>query len=161
MQGNTKIEKVLRTAIRKEKEAREFYLDLKGQVDDPSTQDTLNFLADEELKHREFLENYLNGDLKEGTLRLSDVVDYKIAEHIEDDPEEKADMEGPMTPRKAFLVAARKESQAHLFYRDLSEIHPSGPIKDLLLRMANEELKHKEKMEYLYANTAFPQTEGG
>jgi hypothetical protein len=27
--------------------------------------------------------------------------------------------------------------------------------------MANEELKHKEKMEYLYANTAFPQTAGG
>jgi len=27
--------------------------------------------------------------------------------------------------------------------------------------MANEELKHKEKMEYLYANTAFPQTSGG
>jgi hypothetical protein len=27
--------------------------------------------------------------------------------------------------------------------------------------MANEELKHKEKMEYLYTNTAFPQTAGG
>ncbi len=24
--------------------------------------------------------------------------------------------------------------------------------------MANEELRHKEKVEYLYANTAFPQT---
>jgi len=27
--------------------------------------------------------------------------------------------------------------------------------------MANEEMKHKEKMEYLYTNTAFAQTEGG
>jgi hypothetical protein len=27
--------------------------------------------------------------------------------------------------------------------------------------MANEELKHKEKMEYLYTNTTFPQTSGG
>jgi len=27
--------------------------------------------------------------------------------------------------------------------------------------MAAEELKHKEKMEYLYANTAFTQTAGG
>jgi hypothetical protein len=27
--------------------------------------------------------------------------------------------------------------------------------------MANEEMKHKEKVEYLYTNTAFPQTEGG
>jgi hypothetical protein len=28
-------------------------------------------------------------------------------------------------------------------------------------RMANEELKHKEKVEYLYSNAAFPQTDGG
>ena len=28
-------------------------------------------------------------------------------------------------------------------------------------RMANEEKKHKEKVEYLYSNTAFPQTDGG
>jgi len=27
--------------------------------------------------------------------------------------------------------------------------------------MANEEMKHKEKMEYLYSNTAFAQTAGG
>jgi len=29
------------------------------------------------------------------------------------------------------------------------------------MRMAAEELKHKEKVEYMYSNTAFPQTEGG
>jgi rubrerythrin len=34
-------------------------------------------------------------------------------------------------------------------------------VKELLLRMANEEMRHKEKMEYLYTNTAFAQTEGG
>jgi rubrerythrin len=31
----------------------------------------------------------------------------------------------------------------------------------LLEKMAQEELRHKEKVEYLYANTAFPQTSGG
>jgi hypothetical protein len=31
----------------------------------------------------------------------------------------------------------------------------------MLLRMADQELKHKEKVEYLYANTAFTQTAGG
>ena len=28
-------------------------------------------------------------------------------------------------------------------------------------KMSLEELRHKEKVEYLYANTAFPQTSGG
>jgi len=161
MQGNTPVEKVLRIAIRKEQEARDFYLELVEQVEDASAGEILNFLAGEELKHKEFLENYLSGGLEEGTLRLTDVVDYRIAEHIEDDPSEKADMDGPLTPKKAFLMAAKKESSAHAFYTNLSQIHPAGPVRDLLLKMAGEELRHKEKMEYLYTNTAFPQTAGG
>ena len=37
----------------------------------------------------------------------------------------------------------------------------ASKLNEMLSRMANEELKHKEKMEYLYANAAFPQTAGG
>ena len=55
MQGNTPVEKVLRIAIRKEVEAREFYLSLANQIEDPSARDALNFLADEELKHKKFI----------------------------------------------------------------------------------------------------------
>ena len=49
----------------------------------------------------------------------------------------------------------------HQFYTKLANLHVDGETKTMLLKMANEELKHKEKMEYLYANTAFPQTSGG
>jgi hypothetical protein len=41
------------------------------------------------------------------------------------------------------------------------KMHPPGPAKELLEGMAREELRHKEKVEYLYTNTAFPQTAGG
>jgi rubrerythrin len=40
-------------------------------------------------------------------------------------------------------------------------MHPQGDVREIFLKMANEELKHKEKVEYLYSNTAFPQTSGG
>jgi rubrerythrin len=40
-------------------------------------------------------------------------------------------------------------------------MHPEGELKNLFLKFANEELKHKEKVEYLYCNAAFPQTAGG
>jgi rubrerythrin len=43
----------------------------------------------------------------------------------------------------------------------LANLHTEGELREILFKMANEELKHKEKMEYLYANTAFPQTSGG
>jgi len=160
MHGNTPIEKVLRLAIRREKEAREFYLDLLGKVEEPGARDTLDFLAREELKHKEFLERYLSGGFQEGTLRLNAPVDYKIVEHMEDEPDAQAD-EGPLTPRRAFLIAARRESNSHAFYQELARIHPAGECRDLLQRMASEELRHKEKVEYLYTNTSFPQTAGG
>jgi len=158
MQGNTPIEKVLRIAIRKEKEARQFYLDLVKRVEETSTRDTLAFLAREELKHKEFLERYLHGGFSEGSLRMNQVVDYKIVEHMEDEPDEP---DGPLSPAKAYLIAAKREASSHRFYQELSHIHPTGPVRDLLLQMASEELRHKEKVEYLYANTAFPQTAGG
>jgi len=44
---------------------------------------------------------------------------------------------------------------------ELANLHADSEIREMLLKMANQELKHKEKMEYLYANTAFPQTSGG
>ena len=47
------------------------------------------------------------------------------------------------------------------FYSELANMNADGELKTMLLKIANEELKHKEKMEYLYSNTAFPQTSGG
>ena len=60
-----------------------------------------------------------------------------------------------------FLLASHRELKSYKFYTELAELHPRGDTKEMLLKIANEELKHKEKMEYLYANTAFPQTAGG
>lgn len=158
MGKNTPIDRVLRIAIRKEEEARAFYIDLTRRVSDASTKDTLEFLAGEEAKHKAFLQDYLEGKIPEGTLQLHEVVDYRIVEHLE---EEETGESETLTPEKAFTVAAKREKSAYEFYAGLSRIHPSGQVKDLLLKMANEELRHKEKMEYLYANTAFPQTAGG
>jgi rubrerythrin len=43
----------------------------------------------------------------------------------------------------------------------MASLHPDGEIKQMLLKMASQEMKHKEKVEYLYSNTAFVQTAGG
>jgi rubrerythrin len=60
-----------------------------------------------------------------------------------------------------YLVAAHRELNSFNFYKGLADIHPQGDVREIFLKMANEELKHKEKVEYLYSNTAFPQTSGG
>jgi len=154
---NPGLRKVIETAIGREIEAYTFYTELAQQVADTAARETLLWIAAEEQKHRAFLEKFQNEGTGPQDMRVADVVFYKIAEHLEE-PEvtETLDRE------QAFLVASHRELRSYNFYRELAELYEEGnEIRITLLRIANEELKHKEKMEYLYANTAFPQTDGG
>ncbi len=151
-----KLEKLINTAIDREKEAYDFYTGLLSEITEEATRNTIEFIANEEKKHRDFLEKYRNGRYGPDTLKMSDVVYYKIAEY-----QESPDVAPDMTSEDVFLVASHRELQSYHFYNELAAAHPSSDVKEVLLKMANEELKHKEKMEYLYSNTAFPQTSGG
>ncbi len=150
-------EEVLRRAIDKEATARAFYIDLVARVADPATKDTLLYLAAEEERHKSFLEDYLRGAAPQGSLGLTEVIDYKIIEHLEEVPLPSE----TLRPEAAYLLAAQREKASYEFYRALAKVHPEGAVRSLLEAMATEELRHKEKVEYLYANTAFPQTAGG
>ena len=147
---------VLDTAILREREAYRFYTDLKGRVQDDSARQAIDFIATEELKHEAFLLDYKSGKLGAGVLQMRQAIHYKIAEYL-DEP----DVTDDMSSEAVFLMAAYRESRSNRFYTELAALHDDPELKDMLLKMANEELKHKEKMEYLYANTAFPQTDGG
>ncbi len=150
------IEYLINQAIKREEEAYSFYSGLLKIVTDPIARDALQFLADEEMKHREFLIQYREGKTGGKSLRMSDVVDYNIAQYI-DAPHIEKNME----TRDVYLVAAHRELNSYNFYKSLADTQPVGEVKEMLLKMANEEMRHKEKVEYLYANTAFPQTQGG
>jgi rubrerythrin len=147
---------ILEIAIKREEDAYDFYMDILSKVVDESVKDTLRFVADEEVKHKAFLVNYRDGKFGDKALRMSDVVDYKIAEYLEE-PEVNENSK----PEEVYLVASHREARSHQFYSEMANLHAEGEPRDMLLKMANEELKHKEKMEYLYSNTAFPQTSGG
>jgi rubrerythrin len=153
---NERFSSVIETAIKKEEEAVEFYTNLLDQIKDKNVRHAIQFIAEEEKKHREFLVDYRDGKYGSEKMRLSEVVYYKIAEHLEE-PE----ISGEMPQENVYLVAAHREKRSYEFYTDLAELHAEEDTRNILLTIANEELKHKEKMEYLYANAAFPQTAGG
>ena len=150
------LQNVLGMAIQREIEAHAFYTGLAGRVNSAEARETLNFLAAEEKKHREFLESYRDSGLGPEALRQTEPIEYKIAEYME-----KPDKEGDLQSQEAYLIAAHRELNAYNFYRELAALHPRGEIRAMLEKMAVEEMKHKEKVEYLYANTAFAQTDGG
>jgi rubrerythrin len=151
-----RVSDILEIAIKREQEAYDFYMDIYTKVAESSLKETLEFIAAEEKKHKAFLVSYRNGNFGAQALKMTDSVDYKIAEYLEE-PE----INETSKPEDVYLVASHRELRSFNFYTELANLHADSEIKEMLLKMANEELRHKEKMEYLYANTAFPQTSGG
>jgi rubrerythrin len=147
---------VIDMAITREEEAYDFYMDIHSKVQDAGVRETVEFIAGEEKKHKAFLVSYRDGNFGSEALRMADVIDYKVAEYLEE-PE----ISKESSSEEVYLIAAHREGRSHQFYSELANMHADGELKTMLTKMANEELKHKEKMEYLYANTAFPQTSGG
>lgn len=121
---------------------------------DQATKDAFEKLSQEEKRHQTLLEQYLRGEIKEGVLSRGQVIDYKIAEHLD-----QPGMTSDMNLRDVFLLAANREKTSHKFYLSLARIHPAGKARRLLTRLASQELKHK--VEFLYTEVAFPQTDGG
>ena len=150
------VAEILDIAIRREEVAYDFYMDIYHKVDDAGVKDTVEFIAREEKKHKAFLVSYKEGKYGGDSLRMADVVEYKLAEYLEE-PE----ISKNSSSEEVYLVAAHREGRSHQFYSELANMHNDSKLKTMLQKMANEELKHKEKMEYLYSNTAFTQTSGG
>ena len=150
------VAEILDMAIRREEVAYDFYMDIYEKVEDATVRETVEFIAMEEKKHKAFLVSYKEGKYGADSLRMADVVEYKLAEYMEE-PE----VTQKLSREEIYLVAAHREARSHQFYSELANMHGDSKLKTMLQKMANEELKHKEKMEYLYSNTAFTQTSGG
>jgi len=150
------LKEVLEKAIQKEVEARLLYVDLSQKVNNKAAEESFQELAQQEQGHQNLLEQYRRGELKDGALSSGQVVDYKIAEHL-DQPEISPEME----LKEVFLLAANREKASHEFYLSLARVHPAGEVKRLLEELAAQELKHKQRVEFLYTEVAFPQTDGG
>ncbi|MFC1917189.1 ferritin family protein [Chloroflexota bacterium] len=150
------LQEILKGAIQKEIEACALYHTLSEGIKDPAAKNAFLELAKQEQGHQSLLVKYLRGEIKEGALSHGIHVDYHIAEHLTQ-PEVSPDM--PL--KDVFLLAADREKVSHDFYLALAGIHPEGKTKKLLQELADQEMGHKQRVEYLYTEVAFPQTDGG
>lgn len=156
MAGNTTLKAILDMAIQKEIEAQELYRRLYWKVVEDSAKDMFLELSKVEKKHENLLRDYAEGKLQEGALKSNHVLDYRIAEKL-DQPPITPDME----LKDVLLLAANREKASQEFYVSLASVHPPGDIKKLLEELASQELEHKHRVEDLYTEVAFPQTDGG
>lgn len=149
-------EEVLRQAIQKEVESFLLYTDLSLRMSDEAAVDAFQDLALQEQGHKYLLERYLRGELKEGALNIRQSIDYRIAEHLE-----QPEISKNMKLKDVFLLAANREKASHELYMSLAGIHQPGDVRRLFEELASQELKHKQTVEFLYTEVAFPQTDGG
>jgi rubrerythrin len=156
MRTQLTLNEVLEKAIQKEIDSQHLYHDLSQKMTDVATKNAFQELAQQEQGHQNLLEQYLRGELKAGTLSRGQTIDYKIAEHL-DQPDISPDMQ----LNDVFLLAANREMHSHEFYLSLAQIHPAGEMKRLFEGLASQELEHKHRVEFLYTEVAFPQTDGG
>jgi rubrerythrin len=156
MAAQLTLESVLEKAIEKEIESQHLYRDLSQKMTNRAAKGAFRRLSQEEEEHEKLLRKYLGGELKGGVLNKEQVLDYKIAEHLE-----QPEISPGMKLKDVFLLAANREKASHEFYLSLAGVHPAGEVKWLLEKLAAQELKHKQTVEFLYTEVAFPQTAGG
>lgn len=147
---------VLKLGIDREVESQRLYADLASSLSLASAKYACLLLVDEERKHQEILEEYLGAGLGQGAIDTRQRIDFKIAEQF-GRPELRADMRLP----ELLLLAADRERESVDFYASLAALHAPGTVRSLLERLATEESGHKQKVEKMYAEVAFPQTDGG
>jgi rubrerythrin len=150
------LKEILERAIQKEIASQRLYSDLSQKMTNDAAKDALRQLSRQEQGHQSMLEQYQRGELKGGMLSRRQVIDYKIAEHL-DQPEISPEVQ----LKDIFLLAANREMHSHELYVSLASLHPPGDARRLLEELASQELKHKHRVELLYTEVAFPQTDGG
>lgn len=156
MANRLTVQGILVKAIEKEVESQQLYWSLSQKMTNEAAKNAFIQLSRDEQGHEDLLRKYLGGELGEGGLKKEQVLDYGIVEHLE-----QPRVTPSMGLRDVFLVAANREKASHAFYLSLAGLHPPGRVRSLLEQLASQELEHKRRVEFIYTEVAFPQTDGG
>ena len=141
--GFESADEILDFAIRKEEEAVEMYTELAKQMKNKPMHYVFHDFAREELGHKEKLLQIKSG--KQLLLAPEYVANLGIADYVVD-VEPSRDMDY----QQALLLAMKEEKAAFRMYTQLAAATDSPELRNTLLRLAQEEAKHKLRFEIEY-----------
>ena len=140
---STDFEKTIKFALEKEKEAVEFYAYCAEKTTRSGMKKAFQEMAEEEMKHVRMLENFSPERIT--TLRLQDVPNLKVSDYIVD-----TEFDPGMGYKELLILAMKREESAHALYSQLAHEDGDPSIVKLFEVLAQEELKHKNKLEKEY-----------
>ena len=136
------VEDILDFAIESEQQAVDFYRELAQKASKPEVRELFEEYALEEVGHKKKLEAVKAGN----TLRPVEgkVIDLKIGDYLVDiEPNPNLDYQS------ALVIAMKREKAAFRLYSELAT-RVDGEMRELFLRLAQEEAKHKLRFEIEY-----------
>jgi rubrerythrin len=142
MRNFDSIDEVLDFAIDRESEAQAFYRRIADIVKDPELVKILKTFTTEEVEHRIKLEALKAGEIE---IAREKVVNLNIADYLPDvEPHPNMDY------TELLVAAIKKEDSAFKLYTDLAGLAQRKELKDIFLKLAQEEAKHKLRFEHEY-----------
>ena len=145
--ANWTVEMALNRALSIEKQSYNLYIWAKDRVLNIGIKEMLNELAQEELKHKENILNALKDRerIAEIGSNIEEVEDLGIIDGLTN-----AELSENATYQEILIYAGKREKEIYEYYRDLSERFSKNEISKLFLNLAQEELKHKNRIEREY-----------
>lgn len=135
-------EEIMNYAIDKEQKAAAFYEEASKKEQYAGARETFSDLAKEEHKHEATLASLSRENME--IYKVEKVPDLKISDYLVD-----VEYEPGMPYLETLRFAAKREEKAFKFYADLGDKTTSEDHKKLFKVLAQEEAKHKLKLETL------------
>lgn len=142
------LKEIIKQAAQQEDKAYKFYMDALKYVKDEPSRIWLKELANEELKHKELLENFDPSKIK--NFKPDKTQDLHIAEYLVD-----KDISEIKSFQDVLIVAMKKEQKSYNFYVSMAKSADNQDMKKLCKMLAQEELKHKHKIELYYDDNVY------
>jgi rubrerythrin len=136
------LDEILRFAIRKEADAAAFYK-MAADRSNPGIKKTFKELAKMEEEHKKRLEKLNLKKIVE--MKLKKTKGLGISEMLEDVP-----YSSDMSYSDLLRMAIKNEEKSHRLYLSTEKMVSDPILKKLLLKLAQEESAHKEKLEKIY-----------
>ncbi|MFO7984750.1 MAG: ferritin family protein [Desulfatiglandaceae bacterium] len=136
-------EEIMEYAIGKEKEAAAFYEDASKNEKFSGVKEMLTSFAAEERKHQAMLEGFTKENIDH--YKVEKIPDLKRSDYLVD-----MEYEPGMGYADILKLAMKREEKAFKFYSDFAEQATKPEHKKLFEILAQEESKHKLKLETVY-----------
>jgi rubrerythrin len=141
------VEDVLDFAIAKEIEAHRFYVELAQWAERPEVARVFEDFSVDELRHKLRLEAIKAGRI---AFEKDEIGNLGIADRLE-----AIEPKANLGYSEALVVGMQREKEAFRFYTGLASVAHRPDVKDVLLKLAQEEAGHKLRLEIEYDLTTF------